>query len=59
MDDMLVKSWREEDHLEDLKEMFDTLRSYNMKLRKMCFRSDGGKIARVYGVAKGDRSKPG
>ena len=32
VDDMLVKSRREEDHLEDLKETFDTLRSYNMKL---------------------------
>ena len=32
MDDMLVKSRREEDHLEDLRETFDTLRSYNMKL---------------------------
>ena len=30
--DMLVKSQREEDHLEDIKETFDTLRSYNMKL---------------------------
>ena len=29
---MLVKSWREDDHLEDLRETFDTLRSYNMKL---------------------------
>ena len=32
MDNMLVKSRREEDHLKDLKETFDTLRSYNMKL---------------------------
>ena len=32
MDDMLVKSRREEDHLEDLRETFDTIRSYNMKL---------------------------
>ena len=32
MDDMLVKSRREEDHLKDLKETFDTLRSYSMKL---------------------------
>ena len=32
MDDMLVKSRREEDHLEDLRETFDTLCSYNMKL---------------------------
>ena len=29
---MLVKSRREEDHLEDLRETFDTLHSYNMKL---------------------------
>ena len=32
MDDMLVKSRQEDDHLEDLKETFDTLHSYNMKL---------------------------
>ena len=30
--DMLVKSRRKGDHLEDLREIFDTLRSYNMKL---------------------------
>ena len=29
---MLVKSLREEDHLDDLMETFNTLRSYNMKL---------------------------
>ena len=32
MNDMLVKSQREDDHLDDLKETFDTLYSYNMKL---------------------------
>ena len=32
VDDMLVKSLRENDHLNDLQETFDTLRSYNMKL---------------------------
>ena len=32
VDDMLVKSRREDDHLDDLKETFDTLHSYNMKL---------------------------
>ena len=32
VDDMLVKSRREEDHLEDLRETFNTLHSYNMKL---------------------------
>ena len=32
VDNMLVKSRKEDDHLDDLKETFDTLRSYNMKL---------------------------
>ena len=32
VDGMLVKSIREDDHLSDLRETFDTLRTYNMKL---------------------------
>ena len=32
IDDMLVKSLHKNDHLDDLQETFDTLRSYNMKL---------------------------
>ena len=46
VDDMLVKSRREEDHLEDLRETFDTLRSYNMKLNpgKWVFRVMAGKF---------------
>ena len=32
VDDMLVKSVRDNDHLNDLQETFNTLRSYNMKL---------------------------
>ena len=32
IDDMLIKSLRENDHLDDLQEIFDILRSYNMKL---------------------------
>ena len=32
VDNMLVKSRREDDHLNDLKETFDTLCSYNIKL---------------------------
>ena len=34
VDDMLVKSLRENDHLDDLQETFDTLWSYNMKLNQ-------------------------
>ena len=32
VDNMLVKSQREDDYLDDLKETFDALHSYNMKL---------------------------
>ena len=32
VDDMLVKSKREEDHLDNLKETFNTLKQYSMKL---------------------------
>ena len=46
VDDMLVKSRREEDHLEDLRETFGTLRSYNMKLNpgKCAFGVTAGKF---------------
>ena len=45
---MLVKSQREEDLLEDLRETFDTLRSYNMKLNpgKWAFEVTAGKFLR-------------
>ena len=43
---MLVKSRREEDHLKDLRETFDTLRFYNMKLNpgKCAFGVTAGKF---------------
>ena len=46
VDDMLVKSLRENDHLNDLQETFDTLRSYNMKLNpsKCVFEVTAGKF---------------
>ena len=58
VNDMLVKSRREDDHLEDLKEMFGTLRSYNMKLNpsKCAFGVTAGKIPRLCGVSKRYRS---
>ena len=48
VNDMLVKSRREDDHLEDLKETFDTLCSYNMKLNpsKCAFGITTGKFLR-------------
>ena len=46
VDDMLVKSLCENDHLDDLQETFDTLRSYNMKLNpsKYVFGVTAGKF---------------
>ena len=46
VDDMLVKSLHEDDHLNDLRETFDTLRSYNMKLNpnKCAFGVTAGKF---------------
>ena len=46
VDNMLVKSVREDDHLDDLKETFNTLRSYNMKLNpnKCAFEVTTGKF---------------
>ena len=46
VDDMLVKSRKKEDHLEDLMETFDTLCSYNMKLNlgKCVFEVTAGKF---------------
>ena len=45
-DNMLVKSLRENDHLNDLQETFDTLRSYSMKLNpsKCVFGVTAGKF---------------
>ena len=46
VDDMLVKSLCENDHLDDLQETFDTVRSYNMKLNlsKCVFGVTAGKF---------------
>ena len=46
VDDMLVKSLHEDDHLDNLRETFDTLRSYNMKLNlnKCAFEVTVGKF---------------
>ena len=48
VDDMLVKSIREDVHLDNLKETFDTLCSYNMKLNssKCAFGMTTGKFLR-------------
>ena len=46
VDDMLVKSRVKEDHLDDLRETFNTLRQYNMKLNpsKCAFEVSSGKF---------------
>ena len=60
VDDMLVKSWREEDHLKDLKETFGTLRFYNMKLNpsKCTFRVTAGKFLSFMVSQSGIKANP-
>ena len=53
VDEMLLKSLHKDDHLGDLRETFDTIRSYNMKLNLgKCVWSDGGKILGLHGIPK-------
>ena len=60
VDDMLVKSRREKDHLEDLRETFDTFCSNNMKLNpgKCAFRVTGGKFLGYMVSQRGIEAKP-
>ena len=60
VDDMLVKSRREENHLEDLKETFNTLRSYIMKLNpgKCAFRVTVGKFLGFMVSQRGVKANP-
>ena len=60
VDDMLVKRWREDDHLEDLKETFDTLRFYNMKLNlsKCAFEVTAGKFLRFMVSQRSTEANP-
>ena len=57
---MLVKSLREEDHLEDLKEIFDTLCSYNTKLNpgKCTFGVTAGKFLGFMVSQRGIEANP-
>ena len=60
VDDMLVKSRREDDHLKDLKETFNTLCSYNMKLNpsKCAFGMMAGKFLGFMMSRRGIEAKP-
>ena len=60
VDGMLVKSRREENHLEDLKETFNTLRSYIMKLNpgKCAFGVTTGKFLGFMVSQRGIEANP-
>ena len=60
VDDMLMKSRREEDHLDDLRETFDTLCSYNMKLNlgKCAFKVTAGKFLGFIVLQSGIKANP-
>ena len=60
VDDMLVKSKEEEDHLDDLKETFNTLRQYSMKLNpsKCAFGVSSGKFLSFIVSQRGIEANP-
>ena len=60
VDDMLVKSLHEVDHLDDLRKTFDTLRSFNMKLNpnKCAFGVTTGKFLGFLVSQKGIEVNP-
>ena len=57
---MLVKSRREDDHLEDLKETFDNFCFYNMKLNpsKCAFGVTAGKFLGFMVSRRGNEANP-
>ena len=60
VDDMLVKSRKEKDHLDDLKETFNTLRQYHMKLNpsKCAFGVSSGKFLGFIVSQRGIEANP-
>ena len=60
VDDMLVKSKRAELHLDDLRETFDTLRNYQMRLNpaKCVFGVSSGKFLRFMVSQQGIEANP-
>ena len=60
VDDMLVKSKRAELHLDDLRETFDTLRNYQMRLNpaKYVFGVSSGKFLRFMVSQQGIEANP-
>ena len=60
MDDMLVKGREEFSHLDDLKEMFATLRQYQMKLNpsKCAFGVASGKFLGFMVSQRGTKANP-
>ena len=60
VDDMLVKSKEEEDHLDDLKETFNTLRPYSIKLNpsKCAFGVSSGKFLNFMVSQRGIEENP-
>ena len=60
VDDILVKSLNEEEHLDDLQEIFDTLRRFSMKLNpnKCVFRVSSEKFLRFMVSHRGIEANP-
>ena len=56
VDDIIVKSTKQENHIADLQETFANFRQAGLKLNpeKMCLRSKEGEISWMFGFNKGN-----
>jgi DNA polymerase IIIc chi subunit len=54
VDDIIVKSTKQENHVADLQEKFANFRQAGLKLNpeKMCLRSEEGQVSRLFGIDK-------
>jgi hypothetical protein len=58
VDDIIVKSTKQENHVTDLQETFANFRQAGLKLNpeKMCLRSEEGQVSWLLGINKRHRS---
>ena len=57
IDDMVVKSKEESDHIRDLTEVFAILKTHKLRHNKVCLRGELRKVLRTFGDKVRDQSK--
>jgi hypothetical protein len=59
VDDIIVKSMKQENHIADLQEICQLQASWpEVKSRKVCFWGEEGQVPWLFGINKGNRSQP-